>query len=176
MSTNESKSGDGYREKLVAVNRTAKVVKGGRTFGFTALVLVGDGSGLLGIGIGKAAEVPAAIQKAMLNGRKNMKRVDLRGTTLHYETNYKFGATRVFLKPAAEGTGIIAGGPMRAVFEVIGVENVLAKVYGSSNPINVVRATVNALTSMESPEYIAMKRGKTLKEIQSFTGKKNEAN
>ncbi len=175
MSDN-TKSGDGYREKLVAVNRTAKVVAGGRTFGFTALVLVGDGNGLVGIGLGKAAEVPSAIQKAMLNGRKNMKRVDLNGTTIHYEIHEKFGSTRVFMKPAAEGTGVIAGGPMRAVFEVIGVENVLAKVYGSSNPINVVRATVKALVESESPEYIANKRGKTIAEIHSAKSKEHEEN
>jgi small subunit ribosomal protein S5 len=163
MSSNvESKSGDGLKEKLVAVNRTAKVVAGGRNFRFTALVVVGDGQGMFGFGLGKAPEVPDAIRKAMEQGRKNMRRIELKGNTIHYEVKGKFGATRVLIKPAAEGTGVIAGGPMRAVFEVIGVENILAKVYGSSNPINVVRATVAALMDAESPEIIAQKRGKNL--------------
>jgi len=153
------------QEKLVAVNRVAKVVKGGRQFGFTALTVVGDGSGRVGYGYGKARELPLAIQKAMQAARKNLRAVSLKNDTLHYELNGRHGATRVFMQPASEGTGIIAGGAMRAVFECAGVRNVLAKSYGSRNPINVVRATVQALADMRSPEQIAGKRGKTVEEI-----------
>jgi len=153
------------QEKLVAVNRVAKVVKGGRQFGFTALTVVGDGSGRVGYGYGKARELPLAIQKAMPAARKNLRAVSLKNDTLHYELNGRHGATRVFMQPASEGTGIIAGGAMRAVFECAGVRNVLAKSYGSRNPINVVRATVQALADMRSPEQIAGKRGKTVEEI-----------
>lgn len=161
---NESNT-DGLLEKLVAVNRVAKVVKGGRQFGFTALTVVGDGAGKVGFGYGKAREVPAAIAKAMEQARKNMKRVPLKGDTLYYTLKARHGATRVFMQPASDGTGVIAGGAMRAVLEVAGVKNVLAKSYGSRNPINVVRATMNALTSTQSPEEIAAKRGKQLEEI-----------
>ncbi len=145
----------------MAVNRTAKVVKGGRQFGFTALTVVGDGAGRVGFGFGKAREVPVAISKAMAQARKNMVNVSLRNDTLHYAVNGTHGATRVFMLPASEGTGVIAGGGMRAVLECAGVSNVLAKSYGSRNPINVVRATVNALASVRSPDEIAAKRGKT---------------
>jgi small subunit ribosomal protein S5 len=157
--------GDGLLEKLVAVNRVAKVVKGGRQFGFTALTVVGDGDGRIGFGYGKAREVPVAIQKAMDAARKNMKTISLKDATLQYPINARHGAARVYMQPASEGTGIIAGGAMRAVFEVVGVHNVLAKCIGSSNPINVLRATVKGLQSMQSPENIAAKRGKSVKEI-----------
>jgi small subunit ribosomal protein S5 len=153
------------QEKLVAVNRVAKVVKGGRQFGFTALTVVGDGSGRVGYGYGKARELPLAIQKAMQAARKNLRTINLKNDTLQYVLNGRHGATRVFMQPASEGTGIIAGGAMRAVFECAGVRNVLAKSYGSRNPINVVRATVQALADMRSPEQIAGKRGKTVEEI-----------
>jgi len=153
------------QEKLVAVNRVAKVVKGGRQFGFTALTVVGDGGGRVGYGYGKARELPLAIQKAMQAARKNLRAVALKNETLQYDLNGRHGATRVFMQPASEGTGIIAGGAMRAVFECAGVRNVLAKSYGSRNPINVVRATVNALAGMRSPDQIAAKRGKSVDEI-----------
>lgn len=158
-------SQDDLLEKLVAVNRVAKVVKGGRQFGFTALTVVGDGKGRVGIGRGKAREVPVAIQKAMERARQNLRQVPLRGTTLFYPKTARHGAAKVYMQPASEGTGIIAGGPMRAVFEVLGVRDVLAKSIGSSNPINVVRATVKGLLDMRSPEQVAAKRGKTLEEI-----------
>lgn len=153
-------------EKLVTVNRVAKVVKGGRQFGFTALTVVGDGNGRVGFGYGKAREVPIAIQKSMQQARKSMHKVDLKGDTLHFSTIGRHGATKVYMQPASEGTGIIAGGAMRAVFEAAGVRNVLAKSYGSRNPINVVRATVEGLAAMKSPRAIAAKRGKTVEEIQ----------
>jgi small subunit ribosomal protein S5 len=158
-------SQDDLLEKLVAVNRVAKVVKGGRQFGFTALTVVGDGKGRVGLGRGKAREVPVAIQKAMEKARQNLRQVPLKGTTLFYQTTSRHGAAKVYMQPASEGTGIIAGGPMRAVFEVLGVRDVLAKSIGSSNPINVVRATVKGLMDMRSPDQIAAKRGKTLEEI-----------
>jgi small subunit ribosomal protein S5 len=156
---------DEFLEKLVSVNRTAKVVKGGRQFGFTALTVVGDGGGRVGFGFGKAREVPVAISKAMAMARRNMVNVALRADTLHYAIRGTHGATRVYMQPASEGTGVIAGGGMRAVLECAGVRNVLAKSYGSRNPINVVRATINALGRIRSPEEIAAKRGKTLEEI-----------
>ena len=156
---------DELLEKLVAVNRVAKVVKGGRQFGFSALTVVGDGKGKVGFGRGKAREVPAAIQKAMENARKNMMKVPLRGVTLQHPVTARHGAAKVHMEPASAGTGIIAGGPMRAVFEVVGVHDVLAKCIGSPNPINVVRATVRGLREMADPAYIASKRGLKLKEI-----------
>src|ERR1700754_737640 len=156
---------DEFVEKLVAVNRTAKVVKGGRQFGFTALTVVGDGGGRVDYGVGKAREVPVAISKAMAQARKNMINVSLRNDTLHYAVNAEHGATRVYMQPASDGTGVIAGGGMRAVLECAGVRNVLAKSYGSRNPINVVRATMIALGKLRSPDDIAAKRGKTLEEI-----------
>jgi small subunit ribosomal protein S5 len=158
-------SGDELLEKLVAVNRVAKVVKGGRQFGFTALTVVGDGAGRVGFGYGKAREVPVAIAKAMQAARKNMINVALRNDTLWYAITGAHGATRVYMQPAADGTGVIAGGGMRAVFECVGVRNVLAKSYGSRNPINVVRATLEALARVRSPDQIAAKRGKTVEEI-----------
>lgn len=154
-------------EKLVAVNRVAKVVKGGRQFGFTALMVVGDGAGKVGFGYGKAREVPAAISKATEQARRNMVRVPLNDDTLHYPLEGRHGATRVRIQPASAGTGVIAGGAMRAVFEVAGVRNVLAKSFGSRNPINVVRATMRALAAIESPEMIAAKRGKSIADIRS---------
>jgi small subunit ribosomal protein S5 len=156
---------DDLIEKLVTVNRVAKVVKGGRQFGFTALTVVGDGNGRVGFGYGKAREVPVAIQKAMQQARKNMVLVSLRNATLHFASTGKHGTSKVYVQPAADGTGVIAGGSMRAVFECAGVRNVLAKSYGSRNPINVVRATMNALTQMPSPEQIAAKRGKRVADI-----------
>jgi small subunit ribosomal protein S5 len=158
-------SKDDLIEKLVAVNRVAKVVKGGRQFGFTALTVVGDGKGQIGFGYGKAKEVPLAIQKAMDRARKNMKKVDLISGTLQHATYGEHGAANVYMQPASEGTGIIAGGAMRAVFEAVGVRNVLAKINGTRNPVNVVRATINGLTGMASPSYVAAKRGKSVEEI-----------
>ncbi len=158
-------AGDDYIEKLVAVNRVAKVVKGGRQFGFTALTVVGDGNGRVGFGYGKAREVPLAIQKAMQAARNRLERVSLNDDTLHYEMIGRHGATKVYMQPASEGTGVIAGGAMRAIFEAAGVRNVLAKSYGSRNPINLVRATINALRSAQSPERIAAKRGKAVADI-----------
>ena len=158
--------GDGLREKLISVNRVAKVVKGGRQFGFTALTVVGDGNGKIGFGRGKAREVPAAIQKAMENARASMRDVKLNGTTLQYPITATHGAARVFMKPASKGTGIIAGGAMRAVFEVVGIQDVLAKCIGTRNPINMVRATVRGLTEMTNPEAIAAKRGKSVEELR----------
>jgi len=167
MAKFESKpeAGDDLLEKLVAVNRVAKVVKGGRQFGFAALTVVGDGKGRVGYGRGKAREVPVAIQKAMEAARKNMVDVKLNGSTLQYPLQGRHGAAKVFMQPASDGTGIIAGGAMRAVFEVLGVQNVLAKCIGTNNPINVVRATVAGLARMRDPESIAAKRGKTVEEI-----------
>jgi small subunit ribosomal protein S5 len=158
-------SGDDLLEKLVAVNRVAKVVKGGRQFGFAALTVVGDGKGRVGYGRGKAREVPVAIQKAMESARKNMIDVKLNGSTLQYPLQGRHGAAKVFMQPASDGTGIIAGGAMRAVFEVLGVQNVLAKCIGTNNPINVVRATVAGLARMSDPQAIAAKRGKTVEQI-----------
>jgi small subunit ribosomal protein S5 len=161
----QSQSSDDFLEKLVTVNRVAKVVKGGRQFGFTALTVVGDGNGRVGFGYGKAREVPVAIQKAMQAARKNMIKVNLTNETLQYAKKGRHGATYVYMQPASDGTGIIAGGAMRAVFECAGVRNVLAKSYGSRNPINVVRATIGALSQIHSPKAIAAKRGKKVKEI-----------
>jgi len=158
-------SGSDLQEKLIGVRRVAKVVKGGRQFGFSALTVVGDGNGRVGFGMGKAREVPAAIQKAMDQARRNMKNVKLVNNTLQYPITSRHGAAKVFMQPASEGTGIIAGGAMRAVFEVVGVHDVLAKCIGSSNPINVVRATIKGLAEMTSPENVASKRGKSVKEI-----------
>jgi len=152
-------------EKLIAVNRVSKVVKGGRIFSFTALTVVGDGAGRVGFGYGKAREVPAAIQKAMEKARRNIVTVDLKGTTLQHAIKGRHSGSKVYMQPASEGTGIIAGGAMRAVLEVAGVQNVLSKAYGSTNPINVVRATVSALANMHSPEGMAAKRGKSVEDI-----------
>ena len=156
---------EGLQEKLVQVNRVAKVVKGGRVFGFTALTVVGDGNGRVGFGRGKAREVPTAIQKSMEAARRNMVDVDLNGGTLWYATTARHSASKVYMQPASEGTGVIAGGTMRAVLEAAGVHNVLAKCYGSTNPVNVVRATFKALMGVKSPERVAEKRGKTVDNI-----------
>lgn len=156
----------GLQEKLVQVNRVAKVVKGGRIFSFTALTVVGDGEGKVGFGHGKAREVPLAIQKAMEAAKRNMIHVDLNGSTIQYAVNGRHGASKVYMQPASEGTGVIAGGAMRAVLEIAGVHNVLAKCYGSTNPMNVVRATFDGLKQMRSPEQIAAKRGKSVDEIR----------
>jgi len=168
MTANVPEGNEGYLEKLIAVNRVAKVVKGGRIFGFSALTVVGDGNGRVGFGRGKAREVPVAIQKAMENARKNMTRVALNGSTLQYPLFGEHGAAKVYMQPASDGTGIIAGGPMRAVFEVLGVHNVLAKCIGTSNPVNVVRATINGLQAMASPDQMAAKRGKTVEQIRGY--------
>ncbi len=156
---------DGLREKMIAVNRVTKVVKGGRILGFAALTVVGDGDGRIGMGKGKAREVPVAVQKAMEQARRNMVKVPLKGGTLHHKVMGQHGASNVMMLPAVQGTGIIAGGPMRAMFEVLGVTDVVAKSHGSSNPYNMVRATLDALTNMNSAQEIAMKRGKTVEEI-----------
>jgi len=164
-SYDQSTRSDGLVEKLVAVDRNAKVVKGGRVFSFAAITVVGNGEDRIGVGSGKAREVPIAIKKALESARKNMRQVVTKNGTIHSELAGKHGATRVILKPASEGTGIIAGGAMRAVFEVLGIRNVLAKIVGSTNPANVVRATLDALHSVTTPEYVAAKRGKTVAEL-----------
>ena len=156
---------EGMMEKLVQVNRVAKTVKGGRIFAFTALTVVGDGKGKVGFGRGKAREVPQAIQKAMEAARRNMIDVSLDGTTIQYPIKGIHAASKIYMQPASEGTGVIAGGAMRAVLELAGVQNVLAKCYGSINPVNVVRATFNALQNMRSPDDVAAKRGKSVEEI-----------
>lgn len=165
MAYNDQENEEGIQEKLVQVNRVAKVVQGGRIFGFTALTVVGDGNGRVGYGRGKAREVPLAIQKAMEAARRNMIDVDIKGTTVQYAITARHGASKVYMQPASEGTGIIAGKTMRAVLEVAGVHDVLAKSYGSTNPVNVIRATFNGLKQMSSPESVAEKRGKSVEEI-----------
>ena len=164
MSNIEKQAGE-LQEKLIAVNRVSKTVKGGRIFSFAALTVVGDGNGRVGFGYGKAREVPAAIQKAMEKACRNMVNVAITDGTLQHPVKGTHTGSRVFMQPASEGTGIIAGGAMRAVLEVAGVRNVLSKAYGSTNPINVVRATIDALANMKSPEMVAAKRGKTIDEI-----------
>lgn len=164
MSKEQTQAGD-LNEKLIAVNRVSKVVKGGRIFSFTALTVVGDGNGRVGFGYGKAREVPAAIQKAMEKARRNISEIQLKGNTLQHPIKGRHSGSKVYMQPASEGTGIIAGGAMRAVLEVVGVQNVLSKAYGSTNPINVVRATLDALENMNSPEQIAAKRGLNVEEI-----------
>ena len=159
--------GDGLREKMVAINRVTKVVKGGRIMGFAALTVVGDGDGAVGMGKGKAREVPVAMQKSLEEARRKMFRVTLKGGTLQHAVIGRHGASRVLMQPASDGTGIIAGGPMRAVFEVMGVTNVLAKCLGSTNPYNVVRATLDGLKKMNTPAEMAAKRGKSVEEITS---------
>ena len=156
---------DGLKEKMIAVNRVTKVVKGGRVLGFAALTVVGDGDGGIGMGKGKSREVPVAVQKAMEEARRKMVKVQLKNGTLQHTVVGRHGASRVFMQPASEGTGIIAGGPVRAVLEVMGVTNILCKCLGSTNPYNVVRATLNGLTNMNTPAEIAAKRGKTVEEI-----------
>jgi small subunit ribosomal protein S5 len=157
--------GDGMREKMVAINRVTKVVKGGRILGFAALTVVGDGDGGVGMGKGKAREVPVAVQKAMDEARRKQVKISLKNGTLHHSVIGRHGAAVVLMQPASDGTGIIAGGPMRAVFEVMGVTNILAKCFGSTNPYNVVRATLNGLQAMNTPAEIAAKRGKKVEEI-----------
>ncbi|MCK9284750.1 MAG: 30S ribosomal protein S5 [Rhodocyclaceae bacterium] len=157
---------DGLREKMVSINRVTKVVKGGRILGFAALTVVGDGDGSVGMGKGKSREVPVAVQKAMEEARRKMLRVSLRDGTLHHTVTGKHGATTVLMSPAAAGTGVIAGGPMRAVFEVMGVTDIVAKTIGSTNPYNVVRATLNGLQAMNTPAEIAAKRGKSVQELK----------
>ncbi len=159
------KPDDGMREKMIAINRVTKVVKGGRIMGFAALTVVGDGDGRIGMGKGKSKEVPVAVQKAMEESRRKLLKVNLKDGTLHHAVIGRHGAAKVYMQPASEGTGIIAGGAMRAVFEAVGVRNVLAKCIGSSNPYNVVRATLNGLKSLNSPAEIAAKRGKSVEEI-----------
>jgi small subunit ribosomal protein S5 len=156
---------DGLREKMVSINRVTKVVKGGRILGFAALTVVGDGDGGVGMGKGKSREVPVAVQKAMEEARRKMFKVSLKSGTLHHTVIGKHGATEVMIQPAPEGTGIIAGGAMRAVFEVVGITNVVAKAHGSTNPYNIVRATLNGLARMNTPAEIAAKRGKRVEEI-----------
>lgn len=156
---------DGLREKMIAINRVTKVVKGGRIMGFSALTVVGDGDGRIGMGKGKSKEVPVAVQKAMEEARRNMIKVTLKDGTLQHTLIGKHGASKVMLNPAKQGTGVIAGGAMRAMFDVLGVTNVVAKSFGSSNPYNMVRATMNALSSMNTPSEIAAKRGKSVEEI-----------
>ncbi len=156
---------DGLKEKMIAVNRVTKVVKGGRILSFATLTVVGDGEGGVGMGKGKAREVPVAVQKAMEEARKKMIKVPLKNGTFHHSVVGCHGSSKVLIQPASEGTGIIAGGPMRAIFEVMGVHNVLAKIIGSTNPYNVVRATLNGLSQMMTPSEVAAKRGKTVAEI-----------
>jgi len=156
---------DGMREKMIAVNRVSKVVKGGRTMSFAALTVVGDGDGRIGMGKGKAREVPVAVQKAMEQARRGQFKVALKNGTLHHTVIGKHGASTVLMSPASEGTGVIAGGPMRAIFDVMGVRNVVAKSLGSSNPYNLVRATLNGLRASLTPAEIAAKRGKSVEEI-----------
>ena len=156
---------DGLREKMVSINRVTKVVKGGRILGFAALTVVGDGDGGIGMGKGKSREVPVAVQKAMEEARRKMVKISLKSGTLQHAVIGEHGASRVLMQPASAGTGIIAGGPMRAVFEVMGVTDVLAKCLGSTNPYNVVRATLNGLTKMNTPAEVAAKRGKTVDEV-----------
>ena len=158
-------SGDGLREKMISINRVTKVVKGGRIMAFAALTVVGDGDGRVGMGKGKAKEVPVAVQKAMEEARRNLRKVRLKKGTLHHAVEGRHGSTRVYMQPASDGTGVIAGGAMRAVCDVVGVTNVLAKCHGPTNPYNVVRATINALASLNAPADIAAKRGKTVEEI-----------
>ena len=156
---------DGIREKMIAVNRVTKVVKGGRILGFAALTVVGDGDGRIGMGKGKSREVPVSVQKAMDQARRAMEKVPLRNGTIFHAVEGHHGASRVMLHPAPEGTGVIAGGPVRAIFDVMGIRNIVAKSHGSSNPYNMVRATLDALSKLRSPSEIAAKRGKTVEEL-----------
>jgi len=156
---------DGLREKMIQVNRVTKVVKGGRIMGFAALTVVGDGDGRIGMGKGKAREVPLAVSKAMDEARRNMLKVSLKNGSVHHNVTGEHGASKVLLAPAPAGTGIIAGGPMRAVFEVMGVTDIVAKSLGSTNPYNLVRATFDALRKSTTPADVAAKRGKSVEEI-----------
>lgn len=165
MINDQTLKGDGFQEKLIAVDRNAKVVKGGRIFGFSALTVVGDKKGRIGVGRGKAREVSIAIQKAMESARRNLIYIDLNGTTLFHPICAQHCSSKVIMLPASEGTGIIAGNAMRAIFEVLGIYNILAKCIGSTNFMNVVHATLKGLKNMKSPETVAAKRGKQIKEI-----------
>ena len=163
--TAADKPDDGMREKMIAINRVTKVVKGGRIMGFAALTVVGDGDGRIGMGKGKSKEVPVAVQKAMDQARRNMIKVPLNGSTIHHAVVGKHGATKVFMQPAKEGNGVKAGGPMRLVFDAMGIHNISAKVHGSTNPYNIVRATLDGLSKLYTPSDIAAKRGLTVEEI-----------
>ncbi|WP_219934104.1 30S ribosomal protein S5 [Vibrio cholerae] len=165
MAKEQQVQANDLQEKLIAVNRVYKTVKGGRIMSFTALTVVGDGNGRVGFGYGKAREVPAAIQKAMEKARRSMVTIALNEGTLHHPVKGRHSGSKVYMQPAAEGTGVIAGGAMRAVLEVAGVHNVLSKAYGSTNPINIVRATIDALVDVKSPEMVAAKRGLTVEAI-----------
>ncbi|SFU78956.1 SSU ribosomal protein S5P [Nitrosomonas eutropha] len=165
IKTQDEIKADGLKEKMISVNRVTKVVKGGRILGFAALTVVGDGKGSIGMGKGKSREVPLAVQKAMDEARRGMIKINLVNGTLHHPIIGRHGAARVYMQPASEGTGIIAGGPMRAIFEVMGVHNILAKCLGSTNPYNIVRATLNGLDKIQTPAMIAAKRGKSIDEI-----------
>jgi small subunit ribosomal protein S5 len=156
---------DGIKEKMIAINRVTKVVKGGRILGFAALTVVGDGDGRIGMGKGKAREVPVSVQKAMEKARRGMTKMPLKNGTVHHVVEGKHGASKVILQPAAEGTGVIAGGPMRAIFDVMGIRNIVAKSHGSTNPYNLVRATLDALSKLRTPAEIAAKRGKSVEEL-----------
>jgi small subunit ribosomal protein S5 len=163
--TQEENKMDGLKEKMVAVNRVTKVVKGGRILGFAALTVVGDGNGSIGMGKGKSREVPVAVQKAIEEARQKMVKINLINGTLHHSVIGQHGAAKVYMQPASEGTGIIAGGPMRAIFEVMGIHNILAKCIGSTNPYNLVRATINGLSKVNTPAMIAAKRNKSIEDI-----------
>jgi small subunit ribosomal protein S5 len=156
---------DGLKEKMIAVNRVTKVVKGGRILGFAALTVVGDNDGRVGMGKGKSKEVPAAVQKAMEEARRNMMKVSLKNGTIHHTVHGRHGAANVMMIPAPKGTGIIAGGPMRAVFEVMGITDIVAKSHGTSNPYNMVRATLDALKNSTTASEVAAKRGKNVEDI-----------
>jgi small subunit ribosomal protein S5 len=158
---------DGLREKMIAVNRVTKVVKGGRILGFAALTVVGDGDGRIGMGKGKSKEVPSAVQKAMEEARRNLTKVSLKNGSIHHQGFGHHGAASVMMAPAPKGTGIIAGGPMRAVFEVVGITDIVAKSHGSANPYNMVRATIDALNNCTTPAEVAAKRGKSVEDIFS---------
>lgn len=159
------KPDDGMREKMISINRVTKVVKGGRILGFAALTVVGDGDGRIGMGKGKSREVPVAVQKAMEEARRKLTKINLKNGTVHHTVVGRHGASVVMIQPAPEGTGIIAGGAMRAVFDVMGVTNIVCKSHGSNNPYNIVRATINGLLQVNTPSVIAAKRGKTVEEI-----------
>jgi small subunit ribosomal protein S5 len=156
---------DGLREKMISINRVTKVVKGGRILGFAALTVVGDGDGRVGMGKGKSKEVPAAVQKAMEEARRHLTKVSLKNGTIHHAVNGRHGASAVMMAPAPKGTGIIAGGPMRAIFEVMGITDIVAKSHGSTNPYNMVRATLDALERSTTPAEVAAKRGKSVEEL-----------